>query len=106
MVVVQDEYYFIVRMGQAEIIVIILIMIMLIIFEKRGLFTNRHYAILLITYGGTRFVLNSFRADLSPYVWILPPGHFWSIISVLIGSLTFYLIGKSVNKEGDTKCEK
>ncbi len=38
----------------------------------------------MILYGITRFILNLFR-ETKPFVWILPAGNFWSVISVLAG---------------------
>jgi len=54
------------------------------------------YAYYLVIYGCVRLVLNSFRANLTPFV-IVPAGHFWSIISLCIGCAYFLLI-KKVNR--------
>lgn len=43
------------------------------------------YPIYFIIYGCTRFVYNFFRGDLEAFLWIIPQGHLWSIISIIIG---------------------
>ena len=43
------------------------------------------YAWFMLLYGSTRFVLNYFRLEQTKFFFGLSPGHFWSIISVLIG---------------------
>lgn len=84
----------------AEMIVILLIMIKLISWEVKGLNKDILYPLFLIMYGVTRFVLNFFRADLSPFVWILPPGHFWSIVAVISGLIVaFWYLNKKETEE-------
>lgn len=41
----------------------------------------------LIIYGGTRFILNFFRADISPLLIGLPAGNLWSLLAIFIGVL-------------------
>ena len=79
----------------AEGISVLLIMCVLIWLEHKGKYKSKIYSIFLILYGVTRFVLNSFREDLTSFVWILPSGHFWSIVVIFAG---VYFICK-VNKE-------
>lgn len=45
------------------------------------------YAWYLVIYGGTRFVLNLFRADVTPFLLYLPIGNVWSILAIFIGIL-------------------
>ena len=82
-----------------EIVVIIGIMLLLMVFEKDEDNQTKIYPMLMMMYGGTRFFLNFFRAELSPFVWIIPPGHFWSIISVICGYLVLRRIkNKNIKK--------
>lgn len=46
----------------------------------------------LFTYGFGRFILNFFRARLPAFVWFIPAGHFWSLISMAIGATLFFLV--------------
>lgn len=45
------------------------------------------YAWYLVIYGGTRFVLNLFRADVTPFLIGLPVGNIWSILAIFLGVL-------------------
>lgn len=47
----------------------------------------------MILYGCARFILNLFRETI-PFVWILPAGNFWSIISIIIGLISMLFIKK------------
>lgn len=68
-----------------EMAVILLIMVALLRIEKTGKKKNKLYGYYLIFYGFTRFFLNFLREALTVFVWILPPGNFWSIIAVIAG---------------------
>lgn len=68
-----------------EMIVILLIMVALLRIEKQAKKKNKLYGYYLIFYGFTRFFLNLLRDALTVFVWILPPGNFWSIIAVITG---------------------
>ena len=67
-----------------EMVFGLLVMVALLIIEARKKDTHL-YAWYLMLYGATRFLLNGFRYGLKPFVWILPNGHFWALVSVLIG---------------------
>lgn len=69
----------------AELITILTILLVLVKIEGKGTFKNSLYGWYLILYGSTRFFLNWFRDGIKPFVWILPPGNFWGIISVCVG---------------------
>lgn len=45
------------------------------------------YAWYLVLYGVTRFILNLFRADTTPFLIGLPIGNVWSILAIFIGVL-------------------
>lgn len=67
-----------------EMVFGLLVMVALLIIEVRR--KDEHlYAWYLVLYGSTRFLLNGFRYGLKPFVWILPNGHFWALVSVFIG---------------------
>lgn len=57
-------------------------------------FHNKLYPWLLVLYGGSRFVLNTFRIVKPPFVWVLPAGHFWSVIAVLVGVILLTLLNR------------
>lgn len=79
----------------AEMLASIGIMILFLYFEKREMFKGDFYPLYFIIYGVVRFVLNFFRGGLSPFVWILPAGHFWSIVAMVIGILWLILLNKA-----------
>lgn len=70
-----------------EMSVALSLMILFLYFEHKGLFKDRFYPLFFVIYGSLRFVVNFFRDDLSAFVWILPSGHFWSIVAIIIGLL-------------------
>lgn len=74
-----------------EMCVVFVIMFVFLIFEKKNKFINLHYPLFFIIYGGTRFILNCLRGDLSAFVWFLPAGHFWSIVATVIGLMWLVL---------------
>lgn len=69
-----------------ELVTVLIVMCIVLALGKGGKNRGRLFQIYLILYGTTRFVLNWFRADNQPFVWILPPGNFWSIVAVCIGA--------------------
>ena len=70
-----------------ELTVALLIMLGLVKLEQNRKNRNTLYGYYLLAYGSTRFVLNWFRYGLRPYVWILPPGNFWSLIAIALGAI-------------------
>lgn len=81
-----------------EIIVALLIMVLILFIDSKNIFKNALYGVFFLVYGLFRLILNFFRAGISPFVWILPAGHFWSIISIVLGALwiCFILLKKDV----------
>ena len=69
------------------------IMAVLIIMIRRGKQRGKIYPWYLIIYGVCRFVLNLLR-ETTPFVWILPAGNFWSIISVIAGAVWILFFNK------------
>lgn len=74
----------------AEMSAAILLLIILVQFEKKDTSKGFIYPLYLGFYGSIRLVLNGFRAEQNPFVWILPPGHFWAIVSIAIGLLVLW----------------
>ena len=70
------------------------LMVLFLILEVKGMFKGELYPLYFLVYGGMRFVLNFFRGGISPFVWILPAGHFWSIIAMIIGFTTLMIMEK------------
>lgn len=68
-----------------EMITILVIMLILLKLEQCGKQNGKLYGYYLILYGATRFPLNLFRYGLSPFVWILPAGNFWSLVAIALG---------------------
>ncbi len=78
-----------------SIIALILAIIFIGLINKRKM-KNNIYPLFFIVYGTTRLILNFFRNVKENFIWIIPAGHFWSIISILIG---FVFIVKYYLKE-------
>ena len=53
----------------------------------------------LFTYGLGRFILNFFRARLPAFVWFIPAGHFWSLISMAVGAALFFYVLRKRKRE-------
>lgn len=71
----------------AELINALIIMIILLVMAFFGKNRGRIYPWYMVIYGGTRFVLNLFRADTTPVLLGLPIGNIWSILAVFLGVL-------------------
>ncbi len=71
-----------------EMLAVLLVMVVLL----RRIPAGRLAPWYMILYGVVRFVLNFARDDLQPFVWILPPGNFWSLISIAIGSIWLVIL--------------
>lgn len=85
-----------------EMLTILVIMLCLIQMDRSGKNRGKLYGYYLIFYGITRFILNWFRYGLTPFVWILPAGNFWSIVAVIIGFLWLLLVTRHQIKEKRT----
>lgn len=75
-----------------ECITALLMTILLLFMMKYGKRKGVLYAWYMVIYGILRFVLNLMRAESTPFVWILPAGNFWALISLIIGSLWLAVI--------------
>lgn len=63
--------------------VLVMAVLMGIAISKKA--CGKVYAWYLVIYGVTRFVLNWFRADISPLLLGLPAGNLWSLLAVFVG---------------------
>ena len=61
-----------------------LIMLLLLWIIRRGRARGRVYAWYMVIYGVCRFALNWMR-ETAPFVWVLPAGNFWALVSLAIG---------------------
>jgi len=77
-----------------------LITLLLLVLERTGKWKKQLYPLCLIFYGTSRFVLNFFRWDQNKYFLGMTSGQFWSVISLLIGTIWLIIYRKnSVPKE-------
>ena len=83
---------------EVELINALVIMVVLLLIISRRKNTGRIYPLYMIIYGISRFVLNLFR-DTSPFVWILPAGTFWSLISIAAGFLWLFVLRRTRNRK-------
>lgn len=81
-----------------ELITVLVLMFIVLYLGKKEKNYGKLYPIYMILYGTTRFILNWFRAGNTPFVWILPPGNFWSLIAIAIGVLWIYFFEKRKTK--------
>ena len=60
------------------------VMVILMLFMRKSKYQGKIYPLFMIIYGGTRFLWNLFRQT-EPFIWIMPAGNFWSLISIMLG---------------------
>jgi len=84
-----------------ELICALLIMLVLIRMEKSSKSVGKIYPYYLLLYGSSRYILNWFRWDTAPFVWILPPGNFWSLCAILMAGV--WLFGLYLKEKRDRK---
>ena len=77
----------------AEMLVAIALAVVIILLDSQGYMENRLYGVYFLTYGILRFGLNFLRDGIKPFVWIIPAGHFWSIISIALGVAWIVICG-------------
>lgn len=82
-----------------EAVLVAAIMLILMRLEKNKNNRGKIYPFYLILYGGTRFIVNWFRANNSSFVWGLPAGNFWGLCAIAIGCVWFMI----VHLKGKTK---
>ena len=79
----------------ANAVFLLLILLLLLSNSKRA---GALYPAFMVLYGVTRFILNLFR-ETTPFLFGLPAGNFWSIISVVIGAVWLILWSRAVKKQ-------
>lgn len=87
-----------------ELVTVLVLMCIVVYLGKYEKYRGKLYPIYLILYGSTRFILNWFRLGNEPFVWILPPGNFWSLVAIAIGISWIMLMNFNERKLGG--CEK
>ncbi len=80
-----------------ELVTVLIIMCIVLMIGKNAKYHGKLFPIYLILYGSTRFVLNWFRAGNTPFVWILPPGNFWSVVAIGIGCIWLMILAVMKN---------
>lgn len=74
----------------------IMVALMLIMHKKESV--GKIYPYYMILYGASRFLLNLLR-ETTPFIWILPAGNFWSLVSIALGVIWLFAVSKiSVHK--------
>ena len=86
-----------------ELVTVLVLMCIVIYLGKYEKYQGKLYPIYLILYGSTRFVLNWFRSGNEPFVWILPPGNFWSLVAIAIGILWVMLMNMRLRRAENVK---
>lgn len=71
----------------AEMAAAIMITLLLLLLERKEKLRGKIYPICLVVYGTTRCILNQFRWEDAPFALGMTAGTFWSLVSVLIGSV-------------------
>lgn len=67
-----------------EMLTVLGVFVFLLVLIRKGKYAYQIYAWYMVGYGITRFGLNLLR-ETEPFVWILPAGNFWALISSVIG---------------------
>ena len=62
----------------------LVLMLVLVVMMRKNWGRGRIYAWYMLLYGVSRFALNLLR-ETTPFIWILPAGNFWALISSVIG---------------------
>ena len=73
--------------------------------DSQKWFKGRLYGVYFLIYGVLRFALNFLRRGTTPFVWIIPAGHFWSLISIGLG-ITWILLYRSKEPQTPKKEEQ
>lgn len=77
-----------------ELIVSLLIAALIMYMDSQKWFKGKLYGVYFLVYGVLRFALNFLRIGITPFVWFIPAGHFWSLISIGLG-IAWILLYKS-----------
>jgi prolipoprotein diacylglyceryltransferase len=77
-----------------ELIVALILFAVLLKMAYKDKYYGYVYPWYMLIYGAVRFIMNFLRANTKPFVWILPAGHFWSLIAITVGGLWIILMRK------------
>lgn len=77
-----------------ELLNSLMVMVILMLFMRKPKYQGKIYPLFMIIYGGTRFIWNLFRQT-EPFIWIVPAGNFWSVVSILIGCAWLLILSHS-----------
>jgi phosphatidylglycerol:prolipoprotein diacylglycerol transferase len=80
------------QIAEAALAVTLLAVLLILARKKPG--RGDLFPLYMILYGACRFVLNFMRADQSVFLLGMPAGHFWSVVSALVGLLWLMLLRK------------
>ena len=75
-----------------EMIAFLVISCLLLHISSREKRRSEVFVYFLVLYGGSRFFLDFFRADIAPYVLGLSAGSFWSLCAFLIGCMILLIM--------------
>lgn len=84
---------------QVECANAIILMLVLLYLMKKGKYRERIYPVFMILYGITRFILNWFRYTSTPFLWGIPAGNIWAVVSLGVGIL-WILVERRKSKQG------
>lgn len=80
-----------------EAVVALILVVLLIILIRKRKVRDLAYPWYMVLYGITRFILNLLR-ETTPFVWILPAGNLWAILSVIIGAIWIIIYKRKPKK--------
>jgi prolipoprotein diacylglyceryltransferase len=72
---------------QVECANAIILMLVLMHFIRKGKYKERIYPVFMILFGTTRFILNWFRYTEKMFLFHIPAGNFWTVVSICVGIL-------------------
>ena len=87
----------------AERVNAVVLMVILILLIRGGKKKGLAYPAYMILYGVTRFFLNLLR-ETTPFILGLAAGNFWSLISIAIGLVAWFIVSK-MQKHAETSSE-
>lgn len=93
------ETNFNIKLQLVESIVAIIVMIILLILENNKANKNKLFLWYLVIYSSFRFVLNTFRKSLAIYAFGLPAGHFWALVSIVLGLSILFILNNLEKKK-------
>lgn len=85
-----------------ECVAALLIMLFLLVLVAKNMQRGYLYFLYMIIYGVVRFGLNLLR-ETTPFVWILPAGNFWALISFALGIMILFFLKRSNNIRKEAK---